>query len=139
MSRSDFFTLASARQVVMYRVKVAMNSSRIWHNHFRKLMAIFFYPCKNKLNSLFIEDESWNYLISLNWLNLCYYRCENATHVVNNYDWFLSIYKRSLSTKFGKNLYLFYHFNFDPENFITTMAYTYDIRENFVRLSFHFH
>ena len=88
----------------MYHVKVAMNSSRIWHNHFWKR---FFYPCKNKLNS-FIEDESWNYLISLNWLNLCYYRCENATHVVNNYDWFLSIYKRSLSTKLLGRTYTFF-------------------------------
>ena len=90
----------------MYRVKVATNSSRIWHNHFRKLMTSFFYPCKNKLNSLLIK--SWNCLISLNWLNLCYYRCENATHVVNNYDWFLSIYKRSLSTKLWEELIPFF-------------------------------
>ena len=138
MSRYDFLTLASVLQLVMYRVKVATNSSRIWHNHFRKLMTSFFYPCKNKLNSLLVI-KSLNCLISLNWLNLCYYICKNATHVVNNYDWFLSIYKRSLSTKLlGRTYTFFYHFNFNPENFITTMAYTYDIRENFVGLSFHF-
>ena len=93
----------------MYRVKVATNSSRIWHNHFRKLMTSFFYPCKNKLNSLLVI-KSLNCLISLNWLNLCYYICKNATHVVNNYDWFLSIYKRSLSTKLWEEVIPFLSF-----------------------------
>ena len=103
----------------MYRVKVATNSSRIWLNHFRKLMQVFSIHAKinqircKLLNRAWyldtcIEDESWNYLISLNWLNLCYYRCENATHVVNNYDWFLSIYKRSLSTKLWEELIPFF-------------------------------
>ena len=69
----------------MYRIKGAMNISRIWDNHFSKLTTI-----------------------SLNWLNLCCYRWENATYVVNNYDWFLSIYKRSLSTKLLGRTYTFF-------------------------------